>query len=163
MLSEDFQPRHLLKIDRPASLFRLDIPRQGGHLVSRTDTRALAQWLRAHAGGSGDVVISAFQSLDYYDPKVDFFYVDRSDFNFTSYACRRGTIDRWSNRPLLQSAGAIEAVVSASDRTYLVTYSARLDPLLAQLARYHPVVAWSEGSLSVVAFAATAPPLKRPL
>lgn len=153
MLSEDFQPHHLLTIDRPASVFRLDLPRQREHLVLRTDTPALAQWLRVHAGGRGDVVINAFQSLDYYDAKLDFFYVDRADFNFASYACRYGTVDRWSNRPLLQSVDALKAVLSSSDRTHLVTYSARLEPLLSQLGRYQPVVAWSDGSVSVVDFA----------
>lgn len=161
MLSEDFQPRHLLEIDRPASIFRLDLPQQREHLVARADTRELARWLGGHAAGSGAVVIDAYQSLEYYDPKVDFFYVDRGDFNFASYACRYGTIDRWSNRPLLQSVSGIESVVSSNEQTYLVTYSARVKPLLAQLARYHPTVAWSDGPLSVVAFAAAAPPMKR--
>jgi len=154
MLSEDFQPRHLLEIDRPASVFRLDLPRQRAHLVPRTDTRALARWLRTYADGRGDVVINAFQSLDYYDSKVDFFYVDRTDFNFASYACRYGTIDRWSNRPLLQSVDGIKSVVSTSAKTYLVTYFARVEPLVAQLRRYQPVVAWSDGSVSVIELAA---------
>jgi hypothetical protein len=162
MLSEDFQPRHLLEIDRPASVFRLDLPRQREHLVLRTDTRALAAWLRTQASGGGNVLINAFQSLDYYDTKLDFFYVDRADFNFASYACRYGTIDRWSNLPLLQSVDGIKGVVSSSHRAYLVTYVARVQPLLDQLARYQPVVAWSDGSVSVIEFAAAAPRIETP-
>jgi hypothetical protein len=161
MLSDDFQPYHLLKIDLPRSTFRLDLPRQQEHLVARADTRALAQWLRAHAA-DGDVVINSYQSLDYYNSKVDFFYVDRTDFNFESYACRYGTVDRWSNRPLLQSVQAFDSVVSSGHKTYLITYSARLEPLLPQLARYHPRVVWSEQSLSVIALSA-ASPLVKPL
>jgi len=103
------------------------------------------------------VVVNAFQSLDYYDSKVDFFYVDRADFNFASYACRYGTIDRWSNRPLLQSVDGIKSVVSTSAKTYLVTYFARVEPLMAQLTRYQPVVAWSDGSVSVIELAAAGP------
>jgi hypothetical protein len=154
MLTEDFQPRHLLEIDRDATIFKSDLrPAQRAHLVVREDTPALAQWLGGHAARPGDVVVSAYQSLDYYDPKVDFFYVDRSDFNFEAYACRLGTTERWSNRPLLQSVPALAAVIAASPATYVVTYKTRLTPLLEQLAPYHPSVQWQHGDLAVVAFA----------
>jgi hypothetical protein len=151
-MSEDFQPRHLLHIDSRASIFRLGMtPQMQAHLVVRDDTVSLAQWLRQHASAGQDTVINAYQSLDYYDPKIDFFYVDRSDFNFESYACRYGTIDRWSNRPLLQSVQALESVIASRPRTYLVTYSMRAGPLALQLARYHPRMVWSSGNLSVLA------------
>jgi uncharacterized membrane protein len=153
MLSEDFQPRHLMTIDRPATIFRLNMtPAQQSHLVTRDNSPALAQWLRRHAEEDGDVVVSAYQSLDYYYPKTDFFYVERSDYNFESYSCRYGTVDRWSNRPLLQSAPALAALISRASTTYLVTYSARVGPLIEQFGRYHPRVSWHEGHLAVVAF-----------
>jgi len=161
MLSEDFHPRNLLEVASPASIFRQGMsPRAQEHLVMRADTRALARWLQQHAGADA-TVINAYQSLDYYDRKVDFFYVDRSDYNFEAYSCRYGTIERWSNRPLLQSVGALEAVISSRPRTYLVTYSARLGPLLPQLARYRPRVAWSGGFLSVVTFTKPVPASER--
>jgi hypothetical protein len=153
MLSEDFQPRHLLEIDRPASIFRTGLsPAAQEHLVVRDDTPALAQWLSRHAAAAGDVVVNAYQSLDYYDPRIDYFYVDHTDFNFESYACERGTIDRWSNRPLLQSVPAIASIIGSSSRTYLVTYSSRLAALLPQLMAFHPRIEWAAGNLSVVAF-----------
>lgn len=150
MLSEDFQPRHLLTIDRPATVFRLNLsPAQQSHLVTRDNSPALAQWLHQHT--AGDVVVSAYQSLDYYYPKTDFFYVERSDYNFESYSCRYGTVDRWSNRPLLQSAQGIAALLSETSTIYLVTYSARVGPLIQQFSQYHPRVSWHEGHLAVVA------------
>jgi hypothetical protein len=162
-LSEDFQPRHLLQIDRAATIFKPGLPpAQQSHLVVRDDTRALAQWLHRHAAADGTVVISAFQSLDYYDPQVDFFYVDRSDFNFASYACRSGTLDRWSNRPLLQSVPAVETVITANPRTYLVTYSSRIEPLRSRLARYDPRVELSVGHLAVMTFGAGTAGAARP-
>jgi hypothetical protein len=155
MLSEDFDLRHLLTIDQPTTIFKSDLkPQQQAHLVIRENTPALAQWLRRHTPGNGNVVVSAYQSLDYYDANVDFFYVDRSDPNFESYSCRHGTVERWSNRPLLQSSSALAAVIAENSATYLVTYSTRVGPLLAQLARYHPAVAWQDGHLAVVAFGA---------
>ena len=96
--------------------------------------------------------MSAVQGLDYYDPQVQYFYVDRADFNFESYSCSYGTIDRWSNRPLLQSTAQLEALINSPRRTYLVTYSARLTPLLSQLKSLQPRVALVVDHLSVVAF-----------
>jgi hypothetical protein len=152
MLGEDFQPRHLIEIGRAQTALKLDMrPALQAHLVVREDSPELARWLMQHASAPDDVVISAFQSLDYYDPKVDFFYVDRRDFNYESYACRLGTIDRWSNRPLLESVAGIERVAASRPHTYLVTYAPRVPALLAELSRYHASVAWSVGHLSVVA------------
>ncbi len=153
MLSEDFQPRHLMTIDRPATIFRLNMsPAQQSHLVTRDNSPALAQWLSRHATADTAVVVSAYQSLDYYYPQTAFFYVERRDYNFESYSCRYGTVDRWSNRPLLQSAPALAALVSGTSTIYLVTYSARVAPLLEQFARHHPRLSWHEGHLAVVAF-----------
>ena len=152
MLSEDFQPRHLMAIDRPATIFRLNMsPAQQSHLVTRDNSPALAQWLGRHAANDTDVVVSAYQSLDYYYPKTAFFYVERSDYNFESYSCRYGTVDRWSNRPLLQSAQALAALISDTSTTYLVTYSARVGSLLEQFSQYHPRIAWHEGHIAVIA------------
>jgi hypothetical protein len=153
MLSEDFQPWHLLRIDGPASVFKRNMtPAQQDHLVIRENTPALVQWLRQRAARDGDIVVNAFQSLDFYDAKIDYYYVDRRDFNFEAYACRYGMIERWSNRPLLQSVPALAAVISATASTYVVTYSTRVGPLLTQLAPYHPRIGWSDGDLTVVAF-----------
>jgi len=157
-MSEDFQLGHLFRIDSPAVIYQAQAtPAKQEHLVVRDDTRALANWLSLHAGGAGSVVISAFQSLDYYYPQVAYFYVDRGDFNFEAYACRRGTLERWSNRPLLQSVAALETLIRRQPQTRLVTYSARLGPLLAQLARDRPRVEWSTDHLSVVTFDAGQP------
>ena len=128
----------------------------------RDNSPALAQWLRLHASSSDDVVVSAYQSLDYYYPKTAFFYVERSDYNFESYACRHGTVDRWSNRPLLDSEQALAALASVSSTTYLITYSARVEPLLKQLDGYDPRTSWREGHLTVVAFDARPQAARRP-
>jgi hypothetical protein len=152
-LSEDFQPRHLLEIDQPKTIFKVDqTPAQQSHLVVREDTRVVAAWLRRNAVGEGKVVISAFQSLDYYAPEVAYFFVERDDFNFESYACQRGTLERWSNRPLLSSLQDLETVISDNVQTYVVTYADRLGGLLPRLSRYHATVELSSGHLVVLRF-----------
>jgi hypothetical protein len=152
-LSEDFQPSHLIRIAQPAELFRRDLSTgQQAHLVVRDDLRAIVHWLNGQEDARYASVVSAVQGLDYYDPQVQYFYVDRTDFNFESYSCRYGTIDRWSNLPLLQSAEQLRSLVDSQRQTYLVTYSARLAPLLSQLKSLQPRVALVVDHLSVVTF-----------
>lgn len=154
-LCEDFRPQHLLEVDQPKIIFQLDAtPAQQSHLVVRDDTRAVAAWLRRNAIGEGKVVISAFQSLDYYVPQVAYFYVARDDFNYESYACHRGTVERWSNRTLLSAVPDLERVIGEHAQTYLVTYADRLGPLLPRLSRYHPTIELSLDHLAVVRFSA---------
>ena len=62
MLSEDFQPRHLLTVEQPSVLYRRGLSTaQQSHLVVRDDTRAIAEWLRDHAGSDDAVIVSAVQ------------------------------------------------------------------------------------------------------
>jgi hypothetical protein len=153
MVTEDFQPSHLIRITEPAVLFRRNLSAaQQSHLVVRDDLRAIVQWVNRQSGARGAQIVSAVQGLDYYEPQVQYFYVDRSDFNFESYSCRYGTVDRWSNRPLLQSTAQLEALSNSQHDTYLVTYSARLPPLLSQLRSVGPRVALVVDHLSVVTF-----------
>ena len=153
MVTEDFQPSHLIRITEPAVLFRRNLSAaQQSHLVVRDDLRAIVEWVNRQSGARGAQIVSAVQGLDYYEPQVQYFYVDRSDFNFESYSCRYGTVDRWSNRPLLQSTAQLEALSNSQHDTYLVTYSARLPPLLSQLRSVGPRVALVVDHLSVVTF-----------
>jgi hypothetical protein len=152
MLSEDFQLRHLLYVDQPAVLYRRTLnAAQQSHLVVRDDVRTVVRWLQLRGGAHQPLVVSAVQGLDYYDPQIRYFYVDRDDFNFESYACRYGTIDRWSNLPLVQSAAQLAALVEPQRPTYLITYSTRLAPMLSQLQPLQPRVALVVDHLSVVA------------
>lgn len=151
-LTEDFQLRHLLEVDKPATIFKYNLtPAQQEHLVTRDDTRSLAQWLGIHAR-RGDSVVDAVQGLDFYDHALNYFYVDRTDFNFESYSCQYGTRDRWSNLPLLQSAHDIGSVISRHSTTYVVTYSTRVALLIAGFPQYHPQLEWSQGHLAVISF-----------
>ena len=150
LVSRDFRIVQLLHVGDPDSAFRFDLPpAQQAHMVIREDSPRLAAWLRVNAVPQ-DVVVSAFQSLDYYYPGLAYFYVARTDFNFASYACRAGTRDRWSNRPLLQSTAEIAALTESHGRTFLVTYSDRVTEMRAALASYQPEVVWQRGHLAVL-------------
>jgi hypothetical protein len=158
LFSRDFRIVHLLQVGTPDSAFRFDLPpAQQAHMVIREDSPRLAAWLRVHARPQ-DVVVSAFQSLDYYYPGLAYFYVARADFNFASYACRAGTLDRWSNRPLLQSTAEIAALTAAHGRTFLVTYSDRVADMSTALASYRPELVWQRGHLAVLRLGTPAAP-----
>jgi hypothetical protein len=153
-LSEDFRPTHLLHIDRPSTIYKADMGLAlQEHLVTRDDTRALARWL-AKTTTSGDVVVSAVQGLDLYYPRVRYFYVDRTDKNFESYSCHGGTLDRWSNRALLESAQTLQNVIPANSKAYFVTYASRVPEMLQALSADSPLVQWSSGHLAVIALTA---------
>jgi hypothetical protein len=164
-LTEDFQPRHLAKIDSPEINFRVGMkPRVGSHYYGRGDIRAVADWLQAHAEPPGDLVISGpgIASLDFYYRNLDFVYVDPSDQRLGAWSCRRGTIERWTSLPLVYSREELLARIAGSPRTFLVLDSrlvAEFQPLLAHL---QPTLVWENphGHHSIMVFEhgeATAP------
>ena len=152
-LTEDFNLAHLLAVDKPAEIFRAGLTeKQESHLVRRADSRAIARWLQQNTHPGADVVVSAYQSLDYYYPHLDFFFVDRSDFNLMSYACRHGTIDRWSNLRLLYTVDGLSQLIRSARRTVLVTYARRLDELPSHIAQRRARVAWKSEDIAIVVF-----------
>ena len=101
-LTEEFSPRHLLKIDSPEVNFRVDTP--GGdeaHLQPRSDPRGAAKWLAANSTDDQDLVINGVPTVDFYFSGFDYTYIDWQHRRFRAYACRQGTVERWGNLPLL--------------------------------------------------------------
>lgn len=149
-LTEDFQPRHLLRIDSEAAHFRTDLPEHmGDHLYSRSNPRTAAIWLhqQLHAG---DLVINAYQSFDFYSADTDYFFIDWEDRRFGGWSCLAGTVERWSNRPLLYTHQALQAQLDAGRRTYYVAEAHALDRTLQELQRWRPQVVWRKYNIAIV-------------
>jgi hypothetical protein len=145
VLMEDFQPGHLLRIDSTEINFQRDKnSAQGSHYQVRGDIRATAEWLRAQASSSTDLVISGpgVTALDSYYPEIDFVYVDPSDHRLYDWSCRRGTVERWSNLPLVYTVAALESRISAHPRTYIVVAAGRVEDFLAKLRQFSPRIVW---------------------
>jgi hypothetical protein len=150
-LSEDFQPRHLRAIDRPAEIFRSRMnPDLQAHLEIRNDYRELAAWLKQRVAAHGDVVINGVHGLDYYYPQISYFFVDERDPDMPSWSCQRGSVERWGNYPMLYTVPSLKARIAASRTTYLIVYPANNPGLLASLADFAPRIAWSQGYVDVV-------------
>ena len=149
-LSEDFQPHHLLHIDSPNETFRVGMtPDMQSHLVIREDFRSLALWLQQHRS-SKELVVNGVHGFDHYYSGIDYFYVDQQDPNFVDWTCRRGTVDRWSNYPLLYSVDALAVKVAENQRAYLVAFTYDRDAILASLVALHPRIAVSSGDVMII-------------
>jgi hypothetical protein len=160
-LTEDFRPRHLIYIDSAEVNFRKHLPsRLTSHYYGRSNIRAAADWLAANANQPGDLVVSGpgVASLDFYYPDLEFVYVDPGDQRLSAWACRGGTVERWSNLPLVYRAEEFEARLLASPRSFVVIDPRRADEFLARFGHLDPRVAWTNeyGNHCVIAFAGSA-------
>jgi hypothetical protein len=135
-LSEDFRPAHLLHIGTETVNFRIGMSGYlAGHYHPRTDVRAAAAWLDAHVVHGQELVINSYPGVDFYYPHADFYYIAETDPRFEAYSCRHGTIQRWSNLPMIYSPEALLAKAGSGRRIWLVLESSRL---AAALARFPP-------------------------
>jgi hypothetical protein len=139
MLSEDFRPAHLWNIDTELVNFRIGMSgRLAGHYHPRSDVRAAATWLQAHAL-PGDIVIDSFPGVDFYYGRSDFYFVAETDPRFEVWSCRRGTTQRWSNLPMIHSYDTLLAKAATGRRVWMVLESGRMQGILARF----PPGAWT--------------------
>ena len=141
MLTEDFQPRHLMRIDSAEITFGRDMSKaQRSHYYSRSNLRATADWLRKHVKDSTDLVVSGpgVTALDFYYPKVDLVYVDPSDQRLRAWSCQLGTVERWSNLPLVYKFAELESEIATHARTYIVLSPSQVEVFAARIRQFSP-------------------------
>jgi hypothetical protein len=142
--TEDFQPRHLLRIDSPEIIFRQGMSSAvGSHYYRRGDSRASADWLQAHAVPA-DLVVSGpgVAVLPFYFHQVDLVYLEHDDQRLYAWACRLGTVDRWSNLPLVYDIEGLKSRIEEHPRSFIVVFESRADRLKADLAQFQPRIVW---------------------
>lgn len=143
--TEDFQPGHLLRIDSADISFRRGMSSaRRSHYYGRGNIRATADWLRSHSK-SDDLIVSGpgVAALDFYFPELDFVYVDLSDQRLRAWSCQRGTVERWSNLPLVYKMATFESRIAEHERSYIVVAKSRAENLLARLRRFGPRIVWT--------------------
>jgi hypothetical protein len=132
VLSEDFRPAHLWNIGTEAINFRIGMSgRLSGHYHPRSDVRAAAEWLQAHAIAGQDMVIESYPGVDFYYPKADFYFVADTDPRFDVWSCSRGTRQRWSNLPMIHSYDTLVAKATTGQRVWMVLESGAVPRVLA--------------------------------
>lgn len=150
-LTEDFAPRHLRNIDTAAINFRIGMSAAlVQHYHPRSEVRGAARWLADHVDRSHDTVVNAYPGVDFYYPASDYFFMDESDPRFENWSCRRGTIDRWSNRPLLYTTAALAARMSGGRRIWLVLERSLLESVLSRLPPLKSSIAWTSQAKDIV-------------
>jgi hypothetical protein len=138
-LTEDFRPGHLLHIDSAEVNFRLGISStEASQYPARGDIRGAARWLDSHVARGTDVVVNSFPGVDFYYPNADFFFMEFNDSRFEGWSCQSGSVDRWSNRPLLYSINMLDSAARSHPKVWLVIESPRRKDVLARLASIDP-------------------------
>jgi uncharacterized membrane protein YhaH (DUF805 family) len=151
-VTEDFQPRHLSRIDSAEITFRVGMSEaQATHYYPRNDARRVATWLHENLK-PGDIVVSGIPNVDQYFPGANYFFLDQQDDRYTSYACNRGTIERWSSLPLLYTTDALAKQVATGRRIFLILYPGRYDRLrpVAEARHWNMQVAWTNRGTTVM-------------
>ncbi len=135
-LSEDFQPEHIAHITSWKVNFRVGMsPLRAAHYYTRSDYRLAAIWL-AQNTRSGDEVIIGIPSIDQYF-RANFFFLQSDDERYDDYACGGGTVERWTNLPLLYGSDALAARVATGRRIVLAMYPELAQTMLAEGRRRH--------------------------
>jgi hypothetical protein len=153
-VTEDWEPRHLRRVDDPAVIAGEGMRRHyAAHLVRRADIRSLGRWLDGSAAHA-DTVISGIAGLDYYYPDIDYMYVDLGNSRFEDWSCRRGTVERWTNLPMLSTQEAVQDRVARSPQSFLVLYQAACKRIESTLTTGLPMhvtrVAWRSVNVCVL-------------
>ncbi len=153
-LSEDFQPRHIEKIDSRRIVFRMGMsPVLADHYYPRADYRVVADWLGKHVH-PGDIVMIGIPTIDQYYHRANFVFLQDNDSRYDDYACSSGATERWTNLPLLNSANELAPRVAAGHRIFLLLYPDQAPSMLAEGARrkWHQQLAWTapDGAASAI-------------
>jgi hypothetical protein len=141
VLTEDFRPGHLIHIDSAEVNFRLGISStEASQYPARGDIRGAARWLDSHVARGSDLVVNSFPGVDFYYPGADFFFMEFNDSRFEGWSCQSGSVDRWSNRPLLYSINMLDSAARSHARVWLVIESPRRQDVLTRLASIDPAL-----------------------
>ena len=146
--TEDFDLHHLTHMDDRDVYAGLP-PNLITHFVPHGDTMSIVRWLDAHVVPGRDIVIASDPVIDFYYPNVAYFFYDQQDPMFSQSSCHRGTLERWSNKPLLYTADALKAVVPANGRVFLVVFEDD-GRLLEELAGMKAQVVFPSDGVNVV-------------
>ena len=133
----------------PSVVLRADMsPGYVGH----SDDAALVRWLDASVVRDRDVVITGYHVLDYYYSNVAYFFVDLRDDAFGEWSCRRGTTERWTNKPMLYTIAALEGAIPERGRAFLVMFDDdnHAGRVLSELSGVNAKVVWSNEGIKVI-------------
>ena len=144
--TEDLDVDLVLHAYDPSVVLRADM--SPDH-VGRGDDAALVRWLDTTVVRDRDIVITGYHVLDYYYSNVAYFFVDHRDDAFGEWSCRRGTTERWTNKPLLYTIEALRGAIPERGRAFLVVFDDG-GRLLSRLSGMNAKTVWSDRGILVI-------------
>ena len=142
VFSNDFDMKHLLRIDAPEYLYRTKYPPAvANHFYDRWDYRGVAAQVDFGADPDDLVITTAYPVIPFYSRLIDVVYLDRTDSRIWIVSCNEGSRDLWSNLPLIYEPELILSTIENARRTvWLVVrtekYKARKPIEAKLLAQY---------------------------
>jgi hypothetical protein len=152
-VTEDFRPRHILRIDSRQINFRMGMSAVlAAHYYPRSDYRLVAQWVDG-VRRPGDTVMSDVPPVDLYYPATNAVYLPDGDERYDDFVCLRNDTDRWTNLPLIYGADALSRRLAAGRRIILLMYPGDVAPFLAdgRARDWTQTVAWTSPDDGVAA------------
>jgi hypothetical protein len=129
--SEDFQPRHIARIDSRQVNFRVGMSAsRASHYYPRADYRLVGAWMRER-WRPGDTVLLGTPAIDQYYHRADYFFLQDDDPRFEVYACTSNSRERWTDLPLVHGMDALAARVAAGGRLWLLMYPGQAEELFS--------------------------------
>jgi Dolichyl-phosphate-mannose-protein mannosyltransferase len=153
MMSEDFRPAHLIRIDSAEVNFRIGMPPgEASHYHPRSDLRSAGEWLNRNVSNPEKLVINAFPGVDFYFDQFDYTYIDREHQRFAAYACDGGTKERWGGSNLLGSVDDVNKAIAQSESSYLIVNQHYLQTLVSQLNARERKIVWrsADNAINIV-------------
>ncbi|MFX0199069.1 MAG: ArnT family glycosyltransferase [Candidatus Hodarchaeota archaeon] len=115
--SEDYSLSHMINIDSKEVNFRMNMyPKLGGHYYRRMDYRTPAQTINQHLQDD-DIVISTLGPPDYYLNRLDYYYCDYREHDFSSISACSGKRERWSNAKLIYKEDSLWSILDNQHST----------------------------------------------
>lgn len=96
-------------------------------------------------------MVNAVHGIDYYYSDTSYFFAESNSPTFLEWSCREGTVDRWTNLPLIYSISTLKAEAAHAATTFLVTWTWEADRLLPLLSDLNARLVFVDGSTAIVA------------
>jgi len=151
-VSEDFDARHILTIDSRETTFRvgMGIPMQAHLGEVRDDFRGVADFLKARVEPQRDIVVNAMHGVNYYYTDANYFFTEYTGSNYMMWSCRGGSVDRWTNLPLVATLDELRAKTAQARSVYFITWEFAGEQLIKSLADRHARLVYQTGSTIVI-------------
>ena len=126
ILSKDYNFKHLSSIDSIEASFRINYP---GKLAEtyyfKEDYESPAKVIKENMSND-DLIITTVAPIEYYLPKLDYYYRSYKDNEFEGRSRDKGTIEVWTNSRLIYKENQLIKLLDNSTKNiWLITYSSK--------------------------------------